>query len=131
MRPKLKNTSVRAICVGASNPPCLNEYRVLKPLFLRVLRLLFFCLNDLLPVCAKNYLIKELAAYLTENVGKGFSADNLKLMRRFYVVYSQDRIGKTVFPQSENLPVVASRRKFYLSWSHYLKLMRIGVQEVQ
>lgn len=73
-----------------------------------------------------THLLKELAAYLTENVGKGFSADNLKLMRRFYVVYSQDRIGETVFPQSENLPVVASGRKFYLSWSHYLKLMRIG-----
>lgn len=72
-----------------------------------------------------KYLLKELSEYLTSNFGKGFSADNLKLMRRFYVVYSKDQIGETVFTQFENLPVVATGRKFYLSWSHYLKLMRI------
>lgn len=33
-----------------------------------------------------KYLLKELSEYLTFNFGKGFSADNLKLMRRFYVV---------------------------------------------
>lgn len=38
---------------------------------------------------------------------------------------SKDQIGETVFTQFENLPVVATGRKFYLSWSHYLKLMRI------
>ena len=73
-----------------------------------------------------THLLKELAAYLTENVGKGFSLTNLKLMRQFYVVYSKDQIGQTLSDQFENLPVVASGRKFYLSWSHYLKLMRIG-----
>ena len=46
-------------------------------------------------------------------------------MRRFYVVYSQDQIGETVFTQFENLPVASNGRKFFLSWSHYLKLMRI------
>ena len=30
------------------------------------------------------------------------------------------------FPQSENLPVTREGRKFYLSWSHYLILMRIS-----
>ena len=29
---------------------------------------------------------------------------NLKLMRRFYNVYSHDQIGETVFTQFENLP---------------------------
>jgi len=72
------------------------------------------------------YLLKELSEYLTEKFGKGFSSDNLKLMRRFYVIYSQDQIGETVFPQSETLPRIATGRKFYLSWSHYLKLMRIS-----
>lgn len=70
-------------------------------------------------------LLKELSAYLTSAFGKGYSVDNLKLMRRFYNVYSNDQIGETVFPQFENLPTVSSGRKFYLSWSHYLKLMRI------
>lgn len=36
-----------------------------------------------------------------------------------------DQIGETVFTQFENLPSVSAGRKFYLSWSHYLKLMRI------
>ncbi|MDO4344567.1 MAG: PDDEXK nuclease domain-containing protein [Eubacteriales bacterium] len=70
-------------------------------------------------------LLKELSKFLTQKYGKGYSADNLKLMRRFYMVYSQDQIGETVFTQFENLPAVSSGRKFFLSWSHYLKLMRI------
>lgn len=70
-------------------------------------------------------LLKELSAHLTRTFGKGYSADNLKLMRRFYTVYSQDRIGETVFTQFENFPIVGTGRKFFLSWSHYLKLMRI------
>ncbi len=70
-------------------------------------------------------LLKELSAYLTSAFGKGYSAENLKLMRRFYNVYSKDQIGETVFTQFENLPSVSTGRKFYLSWSHYLKLMRI------
>jgi len=72
-----------------------------------------------------KYVLDTLSAYLTENFGKGFSTDNLKLMRRFYVVYSNDPIGETVFPQFEKVPVTENGRKFFLSWSHYLKLMRI------
>ena len=70
-------------------------------------------------------LLQELSEYLTDEFGKGFSADNLKLMRRFYIVYSHDQIGETVFPQFSDLPATSTGRKFYLSWSHYLKLMRI------
>ena len=72
----------------------------------------------------KRILI-ELSNFLTNEYGKGFSSDNLKLMRRFYVVYSHDQIGETVFPQFNNLPEVDTGRRFYLSWSHYVKLMRI------
>ena len=36
-----------------------------------------------------------------------------------------DKIGQTLSDQFENLPTVDSGRKFFLSWSHYLKLMRI------
>ncbi len=70
-------------------------------------------------------LLKGLSSYLTCKFGEGYSAYNLKLMRRFYNVYSHDQIGETVFTQFENLPAVSTGRKFYLSWSHYLKLMRI------
>ena len=70
-------------------------------------------------------LLEGLSAYWTKNFGKGFSVGNLKNIRQFYKVYSEDQIGETVFSQFENLPAVSTGRKFYLSWSHYLKLMRI------
>ncbi|WP_373211018.1 DUF1016 N-terminal domain-containing protein [Holdemanella biformis] len=55
-----------------------------------------------------------------------YSVDNLKLIRRFYTIYKTDSIGETVFPQFKNYPTTITGRKFYLSWSHYLKLMRIS-----
>lgn len=70
-------------------------------------------------------LLQGLSEHLTKEFGKGFSTTNLKLFRQFYSVYVNDRIGQTVCDQFENLPAVSTGRKFYLSWSHYLKLMRI------
>ena len=70
-------------------------------------------------------LLKELSAYLTGIYGRGFSVTNLKQMRQFYLTYANDQIGQTLSDQFENLPAVSTGRKFYLSWSHYLKLMRI------
>lgn len=73
-----------------------------------------------------KYLINELSKYLTVQFGNGFSVTNLKQMRQFYVVYSEDQISQTVSDQFSNLPTVSTGRKFFLSWSHYLKLMRIS-----
>ncbi|WP_461817328.1 PDDEXK nuclease domain-containing protein, partial [Faecalimonas sp.] len=73
-----------------------------------------------------KYILRELSERLTEKFGRGYSYDNLKLMRKFYLVYSKDSIGETAFPQSERLPITKEGRKFYLSWSHYLILMRIN-----
>ena len=73
-----------------------------------------------------KYILRQLSEKLTKELGRGFSYDNLKLMRKFYTVYSKDVIGEMSFPQSENLPVTREGRKFYLSWSHYLILMRIS-----
>lgn len=73
-----------------------------------------------------KHILKELSQRLTQKFGRGYSYDNLKLMRKFYLVYSKDSIGETPFPQSEKLPVTQEGRKFYLSWSHYLVLMRIN-----
>ena len=70
-------------------------------------------------------ILKELSKRLTESLGKGFSVENLKLMRRFYVVYSKDQIGQKVSTQFENLPATREGRKFFLSFSHYVFLMRI------
>ncbi|MFZ6665985.1 PDDEXK nuclease domain-containing protein [Peijinzhouia sedimentorum] len=55
-------------------------------------------------------LIEELSLRLNKEFGKGFSATNLKQMRSFYQIYSK---GQTLSDE------------FALSWSHYLKLMRI------
>lgn len=70
-------------------------------------------------------LLKELSVYLTKKYGKGFSVGNLKNIRQFYKAYANDQIGETVFSQFKNLPAVSTGRRFFLSWSHYLKLMRI------
>jgi predicted nuclease of restriction endonuclease-like (RecB) superfamily len=55
-------------------------------------------------------LVDELSDRLTKEFGKGFSTTNIKQMRSFYLRYSK---GQTVSDE------------FNLSWSHYLKLMRI------
>ena len=70
-------------------------------------------------------ILQELSQYLNVKFGKGFSTTNLKQMRQFYTIYSQDQISQTLSDQFKNLPAVSTGRKFYLSWSHYLKLMRI------
>lgn len=70
-------------------------------------------------------LLQNLSDFLTDKYGKGFSVGNLKNIRQFYKTYSQDQIGETVFSQSDKLPAESTGRKFFLSWSHYLKLMRI------
>jgi predicted nuclease of restriction endonuclease-like (RecB) superfamily len=55
-------------------------------------------------------LIAELSDKLSQEFGKGFSATNIKQMRTFYLTFSK---GQTTSDE------------FKLSWSHYLKLMRI------
>ena len=67
-------------------------------------------------------MLKNVAKKLTAKFGKGFSYTNLEQMRKFYKVYSQ--IPQTL---SEELQVSDNKAypKFDLSWSHYLKLMRI------
>ena len=68
-------------------------------------------------------LLKELSRVLTEEFGKGFSVDNLQNMRSFYLTYSK---YETVSSNS-TIPIYETASpKFRLSWSHYIKLMRIG-----
>ena len=59
-----------------------------------------------------TYLIKNLSLKLTEKFGKGYSERNIEQMRQFYLIYS--------IPQTSSAEL-----NFKLSWSHYLKLMRI------
>ena len=55
-------------------------------------------------------LTRELSRRLSKEFGKGFSVTNIQQMRNFYIIYQKQ----------QTLSV-----KFNLSWSHYLKLMRI------
>ena len=71
-------------------------------------------------------VLKQLSIALTKEFGKGYSEDNLLLMRKFYLTYRTDQISETVFPKSELLPKTIDGRKFFVSWGHYIKLMRIS-----
>ena len=64
-------------------------------------------------------VLHELSKKLTNEFGKGFSVDNLENMRHFYLTYSK---GQTVSAQSKNSETLS--RRFKLSWSHYVFLMR-------
>lgn len=65
-------------------------------------------------------LLSDLSQTLTKEFGKGFSVTNLQQMRQFYTVYSKQQ---TLSVKSEKSQILS--RGFKLSWSHYLKLMRI------
>ena len=64
-------------------------------------------------------ILKELSKHLISSFGKGFSATNLKQMRQFYLTYSK----------SQTLSDKLEQYNFQLSWSHYLKLMRINNED--
>ncbi|MDX9920212.1 MAG: PDDEXK nuclease domain-containing protein [Paludibacter sp.] len=72
-------------------------------------------------------ILKELSFKLTSDFGKGFSEDNLSNMRKFYLIY-QTRISETLSRKSE-IADEFSTNPFILSWSHYLKLMRIDDEQ--
>ncbi len=78
-------------------------------------------------------ILKGLSDVLTKEFGKGFSVTNLKQMRQFYLIYSIGQtpsddfrnIAQIPSSKSENAISATSSPDFDLSWSHYLKLMRI------
>ena len=78
-----------------------------------------------------KYVIPELSKYLTVHFGRGFSETNLKQMRYFFQVYSQEPIRQTLSDELRNFPTTSTGRKFVLSWSHYLKLMRIDNPDIR
>ena len=91
--------------------------------------------------------LQELSRKLTTQLGKGWSVENLTLMRKLFVVYSQEIQNAVLDIPSDSVTPVnpigeskkASQSKivngvyeikkepypFRLSWSHYLVLMRI------
>ena len=102
-------------------------------------------------------LLKKLSEQLTQRIGKGFSVDNLELMRKFYAGYAgiQQALPVTSLPISisETLSRISSEisetpsrksktksflpenfwqtlsAKFSLSWSHYVVLLAIDSED--
>lgn len=69
-------------------------------------------------------VLKDVATRLTRKFGKGYSLTNLKQMRQLFLSYSKsqtlsDQLQNSDTQMIDNIP------SFTLSWSHYLKLMRI------
>jgi predicted nuclease of restriction endonuclease-like (RecB) superfamily len=81
-------------------------------------------------------LLERLSADLTVRFGRGFSADNLETMRLFYLAYPPPGISETTSRKSpgarksetpsREFEMVALARRFPLSWSQYVLLVRIG-----
>jgi predicted nuclease of restriction endonuclease-like (RecB) superfamily len=94
-------------------------------------------------------LLKELSTALTAEFGRGFSEDNLSLMRRFYLTYKDnpkisettsgkflpelkgqtpsDLLQKSETVSRKSLLAGQSPLPFMLSWSHYVFL--IGIKD--
>jgi predicted nuclease of restriction endonuclease-like (RecB) superfamily len=67
-------------------------------------------------------LLERLSGDLTARFGRGFSVDNLEMMRLFYLTYHvAEGISETPSRKSEQRQFAA---RFPLPWSHYVTLMR-------
>lgn len=67
-------------------------------------------------------LLNHLSEVLSGEFGKGFSVTNLRQMRQFYLKYQKQQTLSDSSIEEKQQTVSAI---FKLSWSHYLKLMRI------
>lgn len=67
-------------------------------------------------------ILSGLSKALTNEFGKGFSTTNIQQMRSFYLAYQNQQ---TLSANSKSEIQQTASAEFKLSWSHYLKLMRI------
>lgn len=82
-------------------------------------------------------LIERLSVDLTKRFGRGYSAVNIKQMRRFYLEWGNERIGQT--PSDEfregaadaTITSELSEDRFPLSWSHYVSLLSVDKPEAR
>lgn len=82
-------------------------------------------------------LLLHLSANLTKRFGRGFSVDNLELMRRFFVAYPSASISETasrkLLPNksetvsriSQSSDALQAAALFPLPWSHYARLLSV------
>lgn len=67
-------------------------------------------------------LLQDLSKILTSEFGKGFSVTNIQQMRSFYLSYQKQQTLSVKFEKANQQTLSVD---FKLSWSHYLKLIRI------
>jgi len=76
-------------------------------------------------------LLDELSKKLSKQFGKGFAKRNLELIRQFYLTYSKSN-NEIIIDEAQKTKSAISQLKqtsnplFLLSWTHYIKLMRIS-----
>ncbi len=69
-----------------------------------------------------KYILKELSGRLTQKFGRGYSYDNLKLMRKFYLVYKKDAIVEMTLPKNNN-QIFASKYQTVLPSKEELQML--------
>jgi len=67
-------------------------------------------------------LLRRLSGDLSPRFGRGFSVDNLELMRRFCLIWPGAEISETPSRKSCSTEF---RQSFPLSWSHYVRLLSV------
>jgi len=86
-------------------------------------------------------LLKRLSADMTAKFGRGFSAENLRLMRKFYITFGKSKTlswkseeekfqtpagkSKTLSVKSEKSQTPSDEFVPMLSWSHYCELLKV------
>lgn len=70
-------------------------------------------------------VLKKLSAVLKKEFDKGFSVDNLENMRKFFLAYQKSETLSRISSKSISETPLRISESLILSWSHYLKLMRI------
>lgn len=78
--------------------------------------------------------LKTLSKALTKEFGRGYSVDNLELMRSFYIEYQKSYTASRISTK-KNSPAISetlsriSTTPFQLSWSHYVQLLKVSAPE--
>ena len=79
-------------------------------------------------------LLMKLSADMTAKFGRGFSAENLRLMRKFYITFRKSKTlswksdsekYQTLSVKSEKPQTLSAKFEQMLSWSHYCELLRV------